>query len=883
MLETFAAAAKKFATRLPDLRDAVNAYLGSVVRSTLRPDDAPLALPTAIMKQLVEQHRFGAWLPYTSSMEDAQLFETSEGLGFVLEAMPLVGANDETAKLLSGLYMACPEGAGVQISIFGDNNLLPLFKAYGNLCEEDGSNHMLRPGERKQRNKNVFRVMARKRVSAYLKGCRNELSPEHSIFFNSMRIIISINVPGNRSDQVYVDRVIAVRDTIKQTLKPCGLHTITWGADRLTEFLHAVLNPNYMFADRPRDESRLYDPNKEIRHQVVSRETHTQIKANSIAYTRTGYPEVHARLLSVVSYPRRMALWETIGLTGDEFHDTLRYPCPFMITLGANVLDFHRTKADATMQSARATQNAESKMAKFQPDLQEKKQDWDVAVRRLDEGHGMVDMYHQIIIWAPPKEIDQCEETVRQIWRGRGFTIENDEYMMAQALLSALPMTLGPALTDDLKKAERLSRKTSANAVHTLPIISEWVGGCRKPVLLLWGRKGQPVIIDFFDNPQGNYNCAISGVSGSGKSFTMNEVAIRNRAAGAKVRIIDVGRSYEKLCHKLDGEYIEFTRRNPICLNPFTWINPSPDPDADEGINDAIKMIKPLIAKMVEPNHTLDTYRQSAIEKAIFDVWYEKGNAAEVSDVANKFKEAVDAEGLPDKIVRDMAMQMFSYTRGGMYGKYFAGPATISFKKDFTVLELEELKDTKDLRTVVMFVVMYRITNEMYVGGRSSRKVCMIDEAWQVLGDGADGGDFVNEGYRRARKYGGSFVCGTQGVQDYYKTPAAEAAYTNSDWKIYLRQDASEVERLTEKEKKLVLTPSEKRAMLSLRMEEGVFSEMLIKSPSGSGVARLIPDPFSLVLASSKAEDFEAINDLKKEGLSLDEAIDVLIERKALS
>jgi conjugal transfer ATP-binding protein TraC len=54
----------------------------------------------------------------------------------------------------------------------------------------------------------------------------------------------------------------------------------------------------------------------------------------------------------------------------------------------------------------------------------------------------------------------------------------------------------------------------------------------------------------------------------------VNEMTYRYLGAGAKVWIIDVGRSYKNLCELLDGEFIEFSdeRQNTICLNPFSMI-----------------------------------------------------------------------------------------------------------------------------------------------------------------------------------------------------------------------------------------------------------------------------------------------------------------------
>ena len=401
------------------------------------------------------------------------------------------------------------------------------------------------------------------------------------------------------------------------------------------------------------------------------------------------------------------------------------------------------------------------------------------------------------------------------------------------------------------------------------PLIAEWQG-TGTPVLLLGGRRGQIMQLDVYDNPAGNYNVAIAGTSGSGKSLLLNEIAAAYLGTGAKVWIIDVGRSYEKACRNFGGSFIEFTESSPLSLNPFTLV---------EDIDDDMELLQPLLAQMISPREPLNGFQYSTLAAAIKRVWMALGNAMTVTDIHDLLATGhLDEQNQDaDRRLKDLAAMLHPYTKDGAYGRYFTGDATIDFSNDFIVLELEELKAKKDLQTVVLLIMMYRITREMYFS-RDRKKIVIIDEAWDLLSGGATA-EFIEAGYRRARKYKGAFMSATQGVDDYYRNPAAKAALDNSDWMFLLRQKPESIEMM-DKLGQLTMDDAMKRLLQSLRTEHGAYSEVFIHSPAGSGIGRLIVDPYSLLLFSSRAEDFNAINQKRAQGLSVSEAIDAVLRER---
>jgi len=190
----------------------------------------------------------------------------------------------------------------------------------------------------------------------------------------------------------------------------------------------------------------------------------------------------------------------------------------------------------------------------------------------------------------------------------------------------------------------------------------------------------------------------------------------------------------------------------------------------------------------------------------------------------------------------------------------------------------------------VLFIMMYRITQDMYLGDRDQRKIVIIDEAWDLLGNVMGGADsaasasarFIDAGYRRIRKYGGAFVTATQNITDYELSAAAQSALKNSDWRCYLRQKPEAIEALKSKGA-YADDPGFLQLLQGLRTERNVFAEILINGPGMRAVARSYIDPYNLLRSSSAPEDFTAIRERRRRGMSLDEAINDILRARGVA
>ncbi len=87
--------------------------------------------------------------------------------------------------------------------------------------------------------------------------------------------------------------------------------------------------------------------------------------------------------------------------------------------------------------------------------------------------------------------------------------------------------------------------------------------------MLFLTRRGQLCSLDFFDSDT-NYNFAVAAPSGSGKSFLVNKVLQEHASRKGIAYVVDVGKSYKKLCGLQMGQYVEFEEGKNMSVNVFS-------------------------------------------------------------------------------------------------------------------------------------------------------------------------------------------------------------------------------------------------------------------------------------------------------------------------
>jgi len=800
---------------------------------------------------LLQRYGLAQLFPYESWDEDTGLYYNEDATSFILEVTPSVGMDEETLRVLSGIYSALPSGCTAQYTLYASPDILPLMKRWANLRQEDDiPNDEVDHTRSHHRNENIFRATLRRRVDYLLGGTWDSLFSDQAMLMRDFRIFLSVNQPLTETDKS--EQLIQLRESITGTLRSAGLSSRPMDAGAFVNFMDTALNPRPAKRDTQR-----YQEDKLIRDQIVDGDTVALVGREGLSI-QNGETLLDTRMYSVREFPPQWAGWGMDKLIGDLMSNTLRIPCPFMMTFNVHVPDQVSAAGEAKYKSARATQMADSQMGKFVPVWKERKEDWDFVSSQIQAGHSLVRGGFQIVLFAPHGKGSQAEHQLKALYKSAGWAITRDSFVSVHAFLSAFPMMAGPAFVKELEGFSRLRTFLTWSCANLAPATAEW-WGTGTPLIMLQGRRGQIMHVDPWDNKQGNYNMAMAAASGSGKSFLTQEIIMSILGTGGRVWTIDRGESYKNISKLLGGLYINFSRDSKVVLNPFTRV---------ENFTDELPMLKALVAHMASPNTPLGVMESSWIEQALKEVWTAKKQQTTVTDVFDSLKQ--DGDGRK----ADLADCLFPYTKHGVYAKFFEGENNLDLDNPFVALELKDLDAMPDLQSLVLLLLITRITEDMYLGERTQRKLCVIDEAWKLMGYG-NAGSFIEEGYRTARKYEGAFLTVTQGVNDYYKSGTAQAAFENSDWVFLLRQKKESLKQL-QASGRFAMEADEMKLLRSIHTIHGKYSEVATYSPDGMAIGRLIVDPFTEKLYSTKGTEFDFIQQRVEQGATLAQAVEEL-------
>ena len=487
------------------------------------------------------------------------------------------------------------------------------------------------------------------------------------------------------------------------------------------------------------------------------------------------------------------------------------------------------------------------------PEKRQLRQDLDVMMRDTTS-HILHTRVHLVLWGKAERSMASTFSVITQAGRRVGLEFMPEAIIGHQLFLQCLP--LGLNLKYPKEQMLRRSRRIPAlSAAHLLPLYGDYTGSAT-PAQLYTNARGEAVCVDFFDRPLPH--TIVAGMSRSGKSFLVNHLIQQVLPLGASVCILDRWASYDTTTEVYKGEYVTIDLDRPICFNPFA---------GDLGQEHKTFLVA-LIDQMASGVSGKDAAGFGQEQKAVcsqalqaFAEWHAENRAGEEPLLRDFYNLLRDPPFEDEGIGRSIALRIAQYVGKGEYAGFVDGRNALDMTNNLTVFELAGLDKAKDLQSVLLLSLMYRlmkfITNPE---ARQQRKYLILDEAWALLKQ-ESAAAFLEEAARALARFRCCAMFMTQQVSD-FDSPAAQAVKNNSSNYVLLQQNPEQIGIIAEL---FDLTEQEVRLLSKVHVRP-TWGEAFLWQPDGAGgIIRLVPDPFLRWLASQKPHERGARERLKAE------------------
>ena len=293
----------------------------------------------------------------------------------------------------------------------------------------------------------------------------------------------------------------------------------------------------------------------------------------------------------------------------------------------------------------------------------------------------------------------------------------------------------------------------------------------------------------------------------------MQLMATRMRRKGIQVFIVAPlkGHEFHRACSNIGGEFIQISPASKNCINVLQIRKV--DKSVDE-LLDGPGVERSLLAAKIQRLHVffsllipdMNHEERQLLDDALIRTYAKKGITHENSslddpshpgqyrempilgDLYEVLKESPDTKRLANIINR--------LVNGS--ARTFNQQTNVSLENKYTVLDISEL--TGDLLTVGMFVALDFVWDKAKEN-RTQEKAIFIDECWQLIGANSNrlAAEFVLEIFKIIRGYGGSAICATQDINDFFALEDGKygkGIINNAKTKIILNLEEEEARRV---------------------------------------------------------------------------------------
>ena len=457
--------------------------------------------------------------------------------------------------------------------------------------------------------------------------------------------------------------------------------------------------------------------------------------------------------------------------------------------------------------------------------------------------------YMSVFVTISAKTYDELlwrKQQMTDMLKSMDMYLSDCRFQQEDALRSVMPfLQISPKLQ---KKTQRnvLTSGAASTYMFTSFEMSDDSG-----VLLGVNRHNNSLcIVDLFNTKiNKNANLTMCGTSGTGKTFTLQLLALRMRMRGIQCYIIAPikGHEFKRACSKIGGEFIKIAPGSPHCINVMEirhTISPEMELIDEVDYNDMDSMLAKKIQQLMIffslliPDMTNE--EEQMLDEALIKTYNEFGITHDNNSLY------ADATCFPPKlkkmpILGDLHKHLLENpmtTRiAAIVSRFVTGSAqsfnrqtNVDLTNKYIVLDLSELKGK--LLPVGMMIALDYVWDNIKAD-RVKKKAIMIDEIWQLIGASSNklAAEFCLEIFKVIRGYGGAAIAATQDLSDFFSLDDGKygrAIINNSKNKIILNLEQDEAQYVKDV---LKLTRTEVRSITQFERGEALIHSNNNKVP----------------------------------------------------
>ena len=375
------------------------------------------------------------------------------------------------------------------------------------------------------------------------------------------------------------------------------------------------------------------------------------------------------------------------------------------------------------------------------------------------------------------EDLEMRTNDVITLCASMNMIVKRADYKHEQCFLSMLP-TL--SLDADIERKARRNVLTDSLAA-AFPFSSFEIYDPGGIFLGLNKYNSSVAILDIFDSDKySNANGCILGMSGAGKTFLMQLMALRLRLQGTQVFILAPikGHEFADACRAIGGKYIRIAPSSKDCINIMEIRKASISTDCEIRGDDrgdsvlAEKLQKLMIFfSLIKPDITQDelnlldsavirTYKAFGIDFDNKSLFAAKGKFKNMPTLTDLYNELISQ---PE--TKSLALMLEKFAVGSLSG--FGGETNVDLDNKYIVLDISEM--TEHLKPLGMFMALDYVWDKAKES-RIRKKVIFLDELWTLIGAGSNrmAADYVLEIFKVIRGYGGAAIAATQDIGDFF-------------------------------------------------------------------------------------------------------------------